>query len=115
LTEKRTLFLLYRSSKKSFAGAGFTPRVGVRHRDSYKTLVAFHQSKRSIYQKLTFLRAFTGGSIKSCHWFGKKVTGLENITFFFAEGVRVPTLWFVAKTPCFSDDKSGPITCWTLR
>ena len=45
--KKNTLFLLSRSSKKRCGGAGFTPRVGHRARDSYENLGVVHQSQTS--------------------------------------------------------------------
>ena len=69
LQKKTAPLLLYRSSKESFGSPVFTLGGGHSARDSYQTLVAFHQSKRSIFTKLTLFEAFIGGSICSRHRF----------------------------------------------
>ena len=90
--KKKGPFLLYRSSKKRFASPVFTLRVGARHRDSYQNLVSFHQSKRSIFKKLTPFQGFYWWVHLQPSLIWNKSSWDQKYHFFSAEGVCVPTL-----------------------
>ena len=86
LQKKTALLPLYRSSKESFASPVFTLRVGAWHRDSYPTLVAVHQLKRSIYQKLTPFQGFYWWVHLQPSSIWKKSSWARKYHFFFRRG-----------------------------